>query len=327
MTGFLVATTSPVPDQLREAATELGVRFEPLVPPLEPAAVARQLAEWRPHGYLLTWPDIGPRMTGELADAAGRLRVVTYAGQSLEPAFYTDALDLPALRRRGILATTMPGAEAAVAEAAMAFLFAFELALVPANHARKHRIAAPRSTRRNGLAGSSLGVVGMGRIGQRVAQLAGGCGMEVRYFSRTRHPEVEARGVRFLGLPELFATSDSVSLHLPKGPAERLVSEEILARANGITLINTTSIANLVEPTALLRALEQGRVARFGLEGAYPQPYDQALREYRDDRVLLMPPYSSYDTPAAERLGWQRYLETLGALLRDEPVPHQILPE
>lgn len=326
MTGFLVATTSPVPDQLREAAKAIGVRFETLAPPLEPEAVARQLAAWRPHGYLLTWPDLGPRVTGELADAAGGLRIVTYAGQSPEPAFYTDAMDLPALRQRGILTTTTPGAEDAVAEGAMALLFAFELGLVQANHARKQAAAAPRPTRRPGLAGSSLGVVGMGRIGRRVAKLASGCGMQVRYFSRTRHPEVEARGVRYLALPELFAISDHVSLHLPKGPAERLVSQDILARANGITLLNTTSVATLVEPTALLQALEQGWVARFGLEGQYPEPYDEALRGYGDDRVLLLPPYSSYDTPAAEKLGWERYLETLAALTRGEPVPYRLLP-
>lgn len=66
-------------------------------------------------------------------------------------------------------------------------------------------------------------------------------------------------------------------------------------------------------------------MARFGLEGKYGEPYDTKLREFGDDRVLLMPPYSSYDTPQAERLGWERYLESPRAVRAGRHVPYQVM--
>jgi phosphoglycerate dehydrogenase-like enzyme len=326
MAEFVVATTSPVPDWVAEAAADVGVRFVTLSP-LDADAVRVQLEDLRPHGYLLTWPELGPFVDEALAEAAGDLRLVTYAGQSTEPAFYTANLDVAALEERGITLTTMPGAHLAVAEAAMGFLLAFELDLVQRNAARKSDPAAVRlpARRRPGLVGSTLGVVGMGRIGRRVAELAVAYGMSVRYYSRTRKPEVERElGASFHELPELLAICDSVSLHLPMGAAEGLIDAHVLSHASELTLINTTSIATIVEPQALLAALDSGRVARFGLEGNYPPPYDEQLRHHGNDRVLLLPPYSSYHTPYGDRLGWQNYLATLGAVVQGEDVPYRI---
>lgn len=93
MDEFVVATTSLVPDWVIEAADELGVRFVVLTP-LEADAVLSQLADLRPHGYLLTWPDLGPFVGEELVDAAGELQLVTYAGQSPESLRSTRATSM-----------------------------------------------------------------------------------------------------------------------------------------------------------------------------------------------------------------------------------------
>jgi hypothetical protein len=85
-----------VPDWVAEAAADVGVRFVTLSP-LDADAVRVQLEDLRPHGYLLTWPELGPFVDEALAEAAGDLRLVTYAGQSTEPAFYTANLDVAAL--------------------------------------------------------------------------------------------------------------------------------------------------------------------------------------------------------------------------------------
>ena len=326
MGDFLVVATSPVPGWVADAAADFGVEFVTLSP-LDADAVRLQLGELRPQGYLLNWPDLGPFLSGELADAAGALRLATYCGQSPDPAFYTENLDVSALRERGIVLTTTPGAEYAVAESALALLLAFELDLVAANTLRKADPKAPRGAprRRPGLVGSSLGIVGMGRIGRRVAELGAACGMTIDYFSRTRRPDVEeSLGARFCELQELFARCSHVSLHVPVGPAKGLIDAELLSCARGITLINTTSVPAVVDPDALLLALEEGWVAHFGLEGCYREPFDERLRAYGDERVLLLPPYYSYDTPHAERLGWQRYLETLAAVRRGDEVPYQL---
>jgi len=324
MGEFLVITTSPdVPGWVVAEAAGLGVRFEGLD---RDASVARQLAARRPEGYLLNWPDLGPYLDGELADAAEQLAIVTYLGQSPEPAFYTDSMDVAALQDRGIVTTHAPDAgHNPVAECAMAFLLALELDLVPANTARKAGSSYPSPVRRHGLSGATLGIVGMGPIGRRVAELAAAHGMRIVYFSRTRRPEVEqALGADFRALPELFATAGYVSVHVPAGPGMGLIDEEVLACADGIGLINTTSIAQVIEPEALLLALERGWVRKVALEGRYAEPYDSRLRAYGDDRVLLMPPYTSYDTPRSAEAGWRSYLSSLAALVNGLPVPHQL---
>lgn len=314
-----------MPDWVAAEAETLGIRFVTLVSQ-ESAAVAEQLAAVRAKGYLLNWPEHGPYVSGTLADAAaGSLTIVTYMGQSPDPWFYTDNMDLTALHERGILTTTTPDpGQSPVAECAVAFLLALELNLVPANAARKAGTPYPTPTSRKGLSGSVLGIVGMGYIGRRVAELAAACGMRITYFSRSRHPEVEQTlGATFAGLPELFAGADYVSLHLP-GSALGLIDADVLSHANGIGLINTTSLGRVVDPEALLHALEQGWVRKVALEGRYAEPYDQRLRSFGDDRVLLMPPYTSYETPRSTRVGWQSYLASLTALLNGDRVPYQI---
>lgn len=170
---------------------------------------------------------------GDLLDAAGGLRLVTYLGQSTEPAAYTSFADLDALRERGIPFTHAPAVPSSVAEGAMALLLALNLGVVPANAARKAG-EPPASRTRNGLRGSTLGIVGMGQIGRQVAELATAFGMRVLYSSRTRRPDIEALlGVRFAELPDLLAEADAVSLHTPPGTSEGLITAELLALVRG----------------------------------------------------------------------------------------------
>lgn len=325
MADFPICTTSPgVPDWVVAEAGALGARFVTLESS-EPGAVAGQLAAVRPAGYLLNWPDLGPYLTGELADAAGALRIVSYLGQSPEPDFYRPYLELDALRERGIVLTTTPDPESPVAECALGLLLALELDLVPANAARKSGTGYPTPTHRAGLVDRGLGIVGMGAIGRRMAGLATACGMRIGYTSRSRHPEVErALGATYRELPALFATADYVSLHVPAGPGTGLIDAGVLSHARGVSLVNTTSLGRVVDPEALLHALDRGWVRKLAMEGRYAEPYDERLRAYGDDRVLLMPPYTSYATPRSERVGWRAYLASLTAVVNGDPVPHQI---
>jgi glyoxylate reductase len=325
MADFRVCTTSPdVPYWVVLRAGGLGVRFECLGA-LEPAAIARRLSELGPRGYLMNWPEIGPYVDTDLLAAAPDLRIVTYMGQSPEAYFYTDYMDLDALRGRGILATTTPDTgDHPVAETTMALLLAMELDLPAASTARKAGAKDPPPKVRQGLSGSMLGIVGMGRIGRRVAELGAAFGMKLSYFSRTRNQDVEQRlSARFFELDELFACADYVSLHVPAG-AEEVIDARVLARAAGIGLINTTSLAQVIEPDALIQALSDGRVRTFAMEGRYPEPYDGELRSFGDERVLLLPPYGSYLTPRSIDASWRSYLESLEALIAGRDVPHQI---
>jgi lactate dehydrogenase-like 2-hydroxyacid dehydrogenase len=325
MTDFRVCTTSPdVPYWVALRAGGLGVRFECLRS-LEPADVARQLADVRPQGYLMNWPHIGPYLSADLIAAAPDLRIVTYVGQSPDASAYTDYMDLAALHERAILATTTPDTgDHPVAETTLALLLALELDLVTAVTSRRAGAQDPPPRLRKGLSGSTLGIVGMGRIGRRVAQLAATFGMKVRYFSRTRDDDVEQRlSATFLDLGDLFACADYVSLHVPPGATE-VIDSPVLARASGIGLINTTSVARAIEPRALIHALRAGRVRAFAMEGRYPEPYDSELRAFDDGQVVLLPPYGSYLTPRSIEASWRSYLESLEALIAGTDVPHQI---
>lgn len=113
------------------------------------------------------------------------------------------------------------------------------------------------------LNGKLLGLVGFGRIGQRVAELALAFRMRVQYFSKSRKPEWEAKGVSYTDLDTLFATSDVASIHLSPYAPERLISRELLRKLkNGAMFVNT-SAGRLVDQEALFEELEQRRLVAY----------------------------------------------------------------
>jgi glycerate dehydrogenase len=113
------------------------------------------------------------------------------------------------------------------------------------------------------LKGKTLGLVGFGRIGQRVAELGIALGMRVSYWSRTPRAGWSERGVEYQALQTLFEECDVVSVHLSPYGEPKIVSEELLgALKNGAMFINT-SAGRLVDQEALWRELESGRITAY----------------------------------------------------------------
>jgi len=113
------------------------------------------------------------------------------------------------------------------------------------------------------LKGKTLGLVGFGRIGQRVAELALAFGMRVSYWSRHPQQEWASRGVLCRSLPELFSGSDIVSVHLsPYAPA-RIVSSDLLSQVRDGGIFINTSAGRLVDQDALWRELESKRLTAY----------------------------------------------------------------
>ncbi len=309
-----------------EQAAAMGVALIPLgsggarVSGAEEAA--ERLALLRPGGYLMNHPSYGPRLSGELADAAGgSLRIVTYIGATRELGAYEQFFDAAALRARDVVLTAPCVPSLAVAESALTLVLALELGLVPAHlAARDGRAGSEQGVAigaRRGVLGSTLGLVGLGQVGQRVAQLALGCGMRVCYYSRTRRPDLEdTLGIEYHELPDLAARANHLSVHTPIITTRGLVGPDVLARADGITLVNNTADPLLVEPAALLDALRSGRVRRAAVEGYYPEPYHRELQGFGDDRLVMLPPYTSWgNSPREQERTWQQQLETYRAFL------------
>ena len=203
------------------------------------------------------------RCDADVIEAAARLRVIARFGVG------TDSVDLEAARRRGVTVTNTPGANTvAVAELTMGLIVA--LARDLPNSVEATRAGAWSRRRGWELAGKTLALLGLGRIGQAVAERARAFGMNLIAHDPYA-PEVA--GVERVELAELWPRADVISLHLDLGPATRhIVDARALAACKpGAVLINTAR-GGLVDETALAEALRAGRLAGAAADAFEREP-------------------------------------------------------
>ena len=149
------------------------------------------------------------------------------------------------------------------------------------------------------VSGASLGIVGMGRIGQAMARRARGFGMHVAYAQPRRLDEPIERGVgaTWMGVDELFAASDFVSLHCPLTPETRgIVSRARLASMRKGSILVNTARGACVDEAALADALERGPLAAAGLDVFDDEPFVPP-RLVAMPNVVLTPHIASADSP------------------------------
>jgi glyoxylate reductase len=235
-----------------------------------------------------------------LLDAAGAgLRVVANFAVGY------DNVDVGACRDRGVAVTNTPDVLTnATAELTVALVLAAARRLGEGERlVRAGRWAGwePGQLLGRELSGAVVGIVGLGRIGTRVAELLRGFGVELLYTARNRRPEAEERlGARHATLAELLAGSDVVSLHAPLTPATRhLIDREALAQMRpGAVLVNTAR-GGLVDAAALAEALAEGRLAAAGLDVYEEEPRvpDELLGL---EQVVLAPHIGSATTTARD---------------------------
>jgi glyoxylate reductase len=274
-------------------------------------------------GLLEEWPPSEPLQGVEVLVAA----VVPVGGEELDllpdlrlVANYGvgyDTVDVAACRERGIAVTNTPGVlDAAVADLTLALILACRRHLVESDRFVRERRwregwARPELLGRD-LAGSTLGLVGMGRIGTEVARRAEAFGMRVVHHRRSDG----------LALEELLAKADVVSLHVPLTPQTRgLISRARLARLqDGATLINTARGA-IVDEDALVDELVSGRISA-GLDVFANEP---SVPEHLLGlpNVVLAPHIAS--ATVETRAAMTRVLvDNVLAFLRGEPLPNEV---
>jgi phosphoglycerate dehydrogenase-like enzyme len=213
----------------------------------------------------------------ELSDAffkaAPRLKLI-----QLISAGY-DRLDVEAARRAGVPIANNGGANSvAVAEHTLLLMLAVYRKL-SWHHANvvtgKWRVGDLASHRLYELEGKTLGIVGLGTIGKKVARRAAAFGMRIQYYDIVRLPEdaEDALGVRFVLFPELLRTSDVVSLHVPLNRSTRnlIGARELELMQPSAVLINTCR-GPVVDETALHAALTGRRIAAAGLDVMAEEP-------------------------------------------------------
>lgn len=242
----------------------------------------------------------------EIAAAGGSLKCVQKYG------FTTRNIDHTACDKAGVnVLTVRRRANIATAEQALALMLALARQLTQnTNLISEEQLRAAgyepttydRAHTPNGnwaripgmvtLYGKQLGIVGLGEIGRELALRAIALGMGIVYAQRTRLPvEVEQQyQATFVNLDELLATSDSVSLHLPRGPATQgfIGSRELSLIKPGAFLINVSQ-PHLVDREALRDALACGRLGGYGLDTFYEEPGDanDPLLKFRN--VIITP--------------------------------------
>ena len=208
----------------------------------------------------------GARVDDELLARTPRLRVVARTGVGV------DLVDLHAATTRGIAVVITPGAgTTAVAEGAIAMAMHLVKRLGRLTTlVRSGQWEARGAVDVGDLAGSVLGVVGYGRIGQRAAVLGAALGMEVLAYDPVSEPPA---GLRCPDLPDLVSRSDVITLHLPLlESTRRVVGPDLLRHVKpGAVLVNCGR-GGLLDLDAVYAALQDGRLGGVGLDVFDPEP-------------------------------------------------------
>ena len=212
-------------------------------------------------------------MTGEFFKAAPRLKLI-----QLISAGY-DRLDVEAARRAGVPIANNGGANSvAVAEHTLLLMLAVYRKL-SWHHANvvtgKWRVGDFSSHRLYELEGKTLGIVGLGTIGKKVARRAAAFDVRIQYYDIARLSEdsEDALGVHFVLFPELLRTSDIVSLHVPLNARTRkLIGATELGMMKSSAILINTCRGPVVDEDALHQALTTGRIAAAGLDVMVEEP-------------------------------------------------------
>jgi len=241
------------------------------------------------------------RMDRDRIEAAPRLRIIARHGAGY------DTVDLAAARERGVAVTVTAGANAvSVAEHAFALILSVVRRVAASDAAvRQGRWdEARRAATGLELSGRTLGLVGFGRIGRRVARMAAAFDMTVLAADPVADAQAARElGVRLVTLPALLAASDVVSLHAPLLPGtRRLIDARALATVRrGAVLVNT-SRGGLVDESALVDALDRGILSGAGLDVVEDEPLAPDSPLLRAD-ITLTPHCGGQTVEAMRRVG------------------------
>jgi D-3-phosphoglycerate dehydrogenase len=240
------------------------------------------------------------KVTAAMIAKAPRLKVIARAGMG------TDTIDVVEATRRKIAVLTAPGANSnSVAEYTFALLLALARKISPA----AATLAAGKWERKpfegTELREKTLGLLGLGRIGSRVASIAKGFGMTViGYDPAVTIEQAESLGLDLLPLDAIIQRADVLSLHARLTPATRHMLDErrLSLVKKGLLIVNTARGA-LIDDAALVKALQEGRIAGAALDvyETEPLPSDSPLRSAPN--LLLTPHLAASTAEAQTRVG------------------------
>src|SRR5947209_11090695 len=173
--------------------------------------------------------------------------------------------------------------------------------------------------------GRTLGVVGLGKLGSKVAKLAQAFGMNVIAWSPNLTPEkCKEVGVGYASKEELFAKADIVTIHVVLSARSRgLVGREELARMKPTAFLVNTARGPIVDEQALLEALQQKRIAGAGIDvfSVEPLPVDHPFRKLDN---LVLTPHLGYATEHGLRIHYGQMVEAIDAFTKGGELPRKL---
>lgn len=271
-------------------------------------------------GLIVTLVD---RVDAELLGSAPGLRVVSTCSVGV------DHIDVAAASARGVRVGYTPGVLTdATADLAFALLLAAARRIAEADRFVRagawQRAWEPALLLGRELSGATLGIVGLGAIGQAVARRAGGFGLRVVGWTRSGRavPGVE----RVASLDALLAQSDFVSVHVPRTPETLglIGAREIACMKRGAVLVNTAR-GGIVDEAAVCAALASGQLGGAGLDVFASEPLPASSPLLAAPNLVLAPHIGSATRETRARMA-ELCVRNLVAGLRGEPLPRCVNP-
>ena len=309
----------PAMQRLRAADLALDVWPEPGPPPYD--ELLRRAAGV--HGLLTLLTD---RIDARLLDAAGpQLRVVS------QMAVGVDNIDLAACTARGVPVGHTPGVLSdAVADLSIGLMIATARRFFEAHadmRAGRWTTWEPMGWTGPDLHGSTVGVIGLGRIGEAVARRLQGFGVRILYHNRRPNPRAGELGATYVPLDELLETSDFVTLHCPYTPeTHHLIDANALARMKPTAILINTARGGVVDQDALVEALRSGQILAAGLDVFTPEPLPPDHPLLALPNVTALPHIGSASIATRIKMA-QMAVDNLLAGLAGQRLPHCANPE
>ncbi|MWL89515.1 NAD(P)-dependent oxidoreductase [Cupriavidus sp. SW-Y-13] len=260
-----------------------------------------------PVGIIVRYGSVG----AEVMDAAPSLRVIAKHGSG------TDTIDKTAAAARGIEVLAAVGANAAaVAEHALALMLACAKSIVPLD-ARMHAGHWDKATHKSiELSGRTVGLVGLGTIGLRLARMCHA--MDMRVIGFDPYARNLPDYVKAVPLETIWSEADVISLHCPLTDDNRnMLDADVLARCKpGVILVNTAR-GGLIDEPALLNAIRSGHVAGAGLDSFAVEPMAVPHIFHGQPGIILSPHIGGVTSAAYVNMGVAAARNVLGVVSRE----------
>jgi len=296
---------SPVGVEWLQQQQDVEVESKPGLPPEELAKVVPDF-----DGMIVR---SGVKVTAEVLAKPGKLRGIARAGVGV------DNIDVPTATAKGIIVMNTPGGNTlSTAELTIALMLALSRKIAPANASLRSGQWNRKAYQGTQLAGKTLGIVGMGRIGRAVAKRANGMEMRVLgYDPFFAGPADEINVEMVKDLTELCKRADYITVHTPKSPETlgMISTEQFEVMKPTARLINAAR-GGIIDPEALLKALQDGKVAGAALDVYTSEPptsqAEKALIEHPN--VLAVPHLGASTEEAQEQVALEAAQQLVEAL-------------